>query len=329
MPPETDAAATDSGALSIDQATSLLGTPPKKEAEAPEVEVEVAPEVETDSEVEPTETEENGSEVEEPGAAEVVEAEPAVTAVTAPTWWNAEAKAKFAALPPELQAVVMDQEGKREQVTQRAKQEAAEARKKAEAEANAITPLKQALDQLLPRANQIFSSRWANVDWAAWADTDPQAAFKGRAQFEAEQAELGRLHQAHQIAHAEDRKKFVETEEAKLKEIAPELSDPEKGPARRQAIGKFMLERGATPDELMNVDARLLSLADDALKYRELKAEMAKAVKQSAAPKLPANPTVRPTAAAPSRSPNARLDTLNRKRTLSIDEAVELQTLRG
>lgn len=336
MPAPTDAAADGSGALSVDQAAGLLDAS-FGEVEKKDVHQEAAPEAEPEAqtdEIEPgevtTDTPEDGdSEAEEqPGDDAEPEVETAEV-VEAPTWWNAEAKAKFAKLPPDLRAVVLEQEGKRETVTQKAKQDAADARKRAEAEANQIAPLKTALDQLLPRATETFQSRWANIDWAAWADQDPQAAFKAKAQFDAEASELDRLQRAKKIADDQEYTRFLTTEAEKLKELAPELADDNTGAQRRGKIAKFLFEKGYSADELKTLDARSLIIADKALKYEEAKAGMASALKKPPAQKLPQRPVVKPTAAVAPRSPNSRLDELSRKRTLTNDEAAELMDLKG
>ncbi len=324
----------NTGALSVDEAASLFSQPEKKETqEQPEAE---QPEVETEQEAteteQPVEAEGEAAETEQEGQESEEDKPEAQPEVEAPHWWNAESKDRFKTLPPELQAVVLEQEKNREAAVTKAQQAAAEVRKKFEAETAQITQIATAINELLPRAQQTFASKWERVDWKAWADTDPEAAFKGRLQMEAEHTELQQLQAAKHVAEQKQYQKFVAEEEEKLKTAAPDLVHPEKGKVLRTEVGKFLIERGATEQELRNVDARILSMAYDAYRWNQAQAKaQAQARSQpQAAPKLQPKTVVKPTASASSRSPNqARMETLNRKRSLTVDEAVELTLLKG
>ena len=314
-----------SEALTIDQASSLLNQPhePEKKEEdqkAPEPEIEES--ADGVAEGEEAEQSQQEGEAEEAEQAEAVEASP----VEAPHWWPAEKKALFEKAPPEIQAVVLEQEKNREAAVTRAQQAAAEARKRAETEATQMSQFNAALNELLPRAKKVFSSRWDQVDWKTWAETDPEAAFKGRLQMEEEQRQLQQLDAAKQIAAAEQYKKFVSEEEEKLKTLAPDLCHPETGKTLRAELGKFLIERGARPEELPNVDARLLSLAYDAFRWQQAQAKAKAQIASKPKPaQAPQKTVVKPTASAPLRSPKqikAEEALARLSRSGSIDDAV-------
>ena len=188
--------------------------------------------------------------------------------IAPPHSWDAAAKARFRELPADVQELIAEREDAAEQVIQAA----ADARDRAEGEASEAEQMTQALDHLLPQAAQTFAGKWDGVDWAAWAQADPQAAFQGRMAFEAEQAQLHQLAEAQAQARAVSHRQFVAGEAARLKAVAPELADPKAGPARRQAVARFLTDLGATQDQLSDLTAEEAALAYDALQWRQARA---------------------------------------------------------
>lgn len=200
---------------------------------------------------------------------EEVEAEP----VDAPQWWDAEDKAVFATLTPEQQAAVAKNEAKREAITAKSKQEAAEQRKAAEAKVGELTGLAERLAQALPKAEQAFQSRWegATVEvWQELAASDPLEYIKLRAEYDAEMGQL----QAARAAEAEASKVAQEnhyaTQAAKLREINPVLATDAKSLA---AVGDYIVKAGIAPDALMHASADELNMAWKAMKYDEAQAK--------------------------------------------------------
>ncbi len=251
----------------------------------------------------------------EPGEEETEEEE--ATSIRPPESWDEAAQARFRDLPADIQALIAEREGERERATGQAMQEAAEAMQMAEA-----------LDHLLPQAAQTFAGKWDQVDWAAWAQADPQAAFHGRMQFEAEQAELHQLVAAQAQAQAVSHRHFVAGEAARLKAIAPELADPKAGPQRRQAVASFLVDLGATDDQLANLTAEEASLAYDALQWRQARRGLA----PDRGGEAGALRTLRPSAAQAPRSSQERrsADALARlTKSGSIDDAVAFLRSRG
>lgn len=331
--------------LTLDAAVSLLdaqGTASEPEPVAPGA---VATPPEPVPPVEPTAAPEGDEATEtpaEPGAEPEGEAEPtpepeAVIARNPPSHWNAEEREAFATLPPNVQDAVLAQEGKRESVLQRAKQEAAEARQKADAERAEVQKRVQFLDQVVPAAMQTFQSRWAGVDWAKLpAEIGAEQTLTLRAQFDAEREQIVTLRAEHQRAEDDRQNEFVIREREVLKTVSPELADAAKGDERKLALRNFLVSEGFPGERLNIMSAKEAAIAYDAMRWRE-------AQKRAAAPKPPipkpaivaAQPAktpagVRPSAATTTRSPqSARLQALMSKPKLTINEATELQNLKG
>lgn len=311
--------------LSIQEAVAALREPEaaaEPEPEAPEAAPEGEPEAEPEaeevaepqSEAEPTAEEPLDPEtvIEEEPQAEEPESDPETPVIAAPQSWDAAERATFATLPPVAQGIILKREAERDRAVSKAQQESTAARKQAEADLAGLAQYKATFDQIATRANQVFADKWAGVDWVAWAAQDPAAYIAGKAQYDAEQAELQTVRQAQ--ADAEKVKQqdeqvefqnYVQGEFAKLSEIAPHLADPKEGPAKRTEVTQFLLDRKIPQDAIRQISAEEMAIAYDAMQYRKLKAQ------GKAAAARPAAPATRPTpaparAAAPSAAPQVR-----------------------
>lgn len=328
MSEPTDAPAAD-GPLSVDAAIELLvpteagaDTQPGETVDTVAEEIEQPADAQAAHGDDPPETEP----VEPEG--ETSDPEPQASAIAAPESWDAEARAKFATLPADLQQLVADRDAEAKRATSRAMTEASEAKKRAETEASGIAQYKAALDQLIPNAQRTFADKWADVDWVRWASEDPAAAQIGRFQFEQEQGELARLKAVHQQTEQVQFAKFLEAEEGRLKEIAPQLADPKEGPAKRKAVAEYLTSQGIQSEALRGVSAVEMSIAHKAMLWDQAQAA-AKAPKPAATAKpapAPARPTVKPAAAQPGSSPQRNaFQAQNRfAQTRSVDDAVAL-----
>lgn len=291
-----DATSSNEGALTIEQATSLLSGSADAPAAAVEPEEPEQAAAEQDD-ASPPEADTAG-EAEEPGdggESETQEPEPEASGVDAPTWWAAEHKAAFAKLPPDLQAVVSQQEETRERVVAKAKEEAATARKSAETEAETYRSTLQAIGSWLPKAVETFKSRWDGItaeDWAAFAEQNPEAYTKAKAQYELETKQIADAQKAHDDAQKVQRAAALKAESEKLPQYAPALVDPKEGPARKRELAKFLVESGVDAAMLPDLTAVALGLAYDAMLYRQGKAKLAATPKPTpAVPKAPVAPT--------------------------------------
>ncbi|TAL08062.1 MAG: hypothetical protein EPO02_13805 [Nitrospirae bacterium] len=331
----------DGGVLSIDQGAALLGGTPEKEetqpttpADTPETEVQDA---EPAADIEASQSEDGTSDDEttETQESDETEATPQLEAIKPPQFWSAEEKEIFNKAPRELQEVFLRNEQLRVTATSKAIQEASEKRKIADAEWQKLTQYTQYLNQTLSDNAKTFADRWENVDWKGVVDQyGAEEAAKLRFTMEEERDKLQRTVAAKKQVEALQFSKFVETETAKLPELAPDLADPKQGLERRRALGSWLLEQGSphgvTPELLSNLSAFETSIAYDAMRWRNAQAkakELAKQPKETAAPQQ--RQTVRPTAA-PNRGTHqsARLAFLLRKSSLTTDEGAELLNLR-
>lgn len=320
----------DSGALSIDQAADLMNAQ-EEETNQPVETPEAAPAETQDTEAVPAA--EDGTEVETPDGAETAEAVEAETPIDPPQFWNTDAKARFRELPRDLQEVVLSQETSRNAFTSKAAQEANETRKAADAEKTRFSQLAEQLGTLVPQAEKTFADRWANVDWVALTDqVGAEQAQKLKFQHDAEREQLASLKTAQAQSEKATFDEFVKREAAILPTLCPDLTDAKEGPARRQALGQYLVEAGIAPQALSGISAREMSIAWKAKQWDDAQAKIkAAAAKPKSAAVQPQAKTAasRPTTPAAASSPTTqRIQTLERKRSLSIDEATELMNLK-
>ena len=298
----SEAATPETGAMTREQAVASLVAAET----APEAPVEAAEEEEIEGEASPPE--ETPDEAEEPAEGEEeAEAEEPVAALEPPPYWKQEAKAVFAAMTPEQQAVVLAQEGPREEITAKVKAEAAAARQQADAELGKVGKLATELADFLPKAIETFQSRWgADPDWVAFAtEHGAEAMTLAKAQHDQELGLLQRTAQATRQAEAQAQEAYVRSEFVTLAEIAPELADPTSGPALRTEVTKYLVDDGIDPSAIQNISAREMRIARKAMLYDRAQA----ALKAKPAPK-PVAPVakspVRPAAAVVQASPEKR-----------------------
>jgi hypothetical protein len=328
-------AAGDGGMLSVEAATDLLLGGPPREEEAPaaaagddagaSAEIEI-PADQAAEEAETAQPDEAADEAGEEGETR----EPASPAIKPPTSWDAEAQAAFAQLPPELQTKVAEIQAQRDRQTNEAQQRAAETARRAEAEIQGSAQLRAQLSQILPRAQQVFQDRWANIDWAAWAAQDPAAAYQGELQMRSDRAELVQLQQAQQAAQAQERQRFYQTEGPRLAQLAPDLVDTAKGAERRQELQKFLNTNGIPDGVISQADASMLSLAYDAMRFRGLQAQAQQQLARKPATP-PAKQGLRPGAQRPGNSQSRQAASASQRlsQTGKVDDAVALLLARG
>jgi hypothetical protein len=248
------------------------------------------------------------SEIGPAGPAEPVE----TPAIEPPHFWNAEKKAEFAKLPPELQTLLKEQADNGVKAVNQSLEKAAETRKaaeeavkKADAEYASLTALNQRLGEVLPKAEEQFKSRWGHLtpaDWLELARENPDRYVEAKALFDTETAELQRLQDAKKDVDAAETKKrddahqaYQASEVEALKAYAPELADPKTAKETSEKLVNYLkTSLGVTPQEMPGIPAKALAAALKAMKYDEL---MARAKTPSLPPaKTPPAPAVKPRA---------------------------------
>lgn len=324
----SEAATPDPGPLSVDQAVAAL-TPEPVDA-APEAPVEAAAEPD-EIEGETSSPDDADAELEELAQAEDAEAEP-VEAAEPPKYWSKDAKEAFAALPPDLQAVVLAQEGPREEAAAKAKAEAAAKIAEAEAETGKVTQLAGHLAEFLPQALETFRSRWGDEpDWVAVAqEHGPEAMTLAKVQYDAEKSQLQKLVAAKQDADTLAHQAYVKGEFTKLSVIAPDLApdpaDPRQGHELRQSVVKYAIENGVDESGIPHISAAEMLIAHKAQLWDQAQAKLATRPGPKPAATAPRPAPVRPSAAQ-AQSPTQRTATSVQNRFNAkpdVDNAVAL-----
>lgn len=306
----------DVGPMSIDDAAALLDAADEPIEQlgddAPLSEGEPTPE----DDLPPDEVTEDETE-DEPDPA---------TVIAAPQSWDAEARAIWQTIPPEAQQVIAARDAESSATVQRALNEKTEVTRQANQQIESVTQLRAATEAVLRKAAQTFQGKWDNVDWLTWAQTDPAAYTAGKAMFEAEQSELGRLDAVTQHQTNLAMQHFQTTKVERLKTLAPELLDPVKGPALVQELEANIVAMGVDRSILHTLDADVIALARDGFRWRAAQKSRPTSPQANKSAPAPARAAVRPTAAAAVRTPQrAHEEARQRLRTSgSIDDAVRL-----
>jgi len=254
----------------------------------------------------------------------------AVESVEAPQWWDAEAKAEFAALTPKAQAIVRAQEEKREAVVAKVKAESSEARTLATTEANKAKELADRMAAAITDERKAFDEYFTDIDWNAYLLQDRDAA---QADWMRYQTGLEKFNKAENDRAAADklwRENFMREESAKLTEIAPDIAN---NAETLRGIGDYIVKSGISPDALLTVSALELTIAHKAMMYDKM---MAEATSKTVPPKTPTvtKPAkVAPQGATGNRGTSSQRDISQQRnrlaQTRSIDDAAKLITKLG
>lgn len=327
----------ESGALSFDEAVASLTAPePEAQDEAPESADEAAPEPEEpEAETSPSD---DAGEAEEPGDSdpEEPEAEAEADPLNAPQRWTKEEKDHFAALDRKTQEILLAQETKREAVTEKAKQQASEAAKVSQQEAQHIQTLAGALNEFLPNAVNAFKAKWAGVEqpgyWKAVRDqygVDAERDLRDAHEYESNL--LRQTAAAKQEADRLARETRIKDTESKLPELAPALADPRDGKARWQRTKDFLVGLGADSGEVELMGPVERGLAYDAMLHRQAKSVAGQQPKPKQAAKQAPRAVARPAAAQPGTSQQRSDKALSERfsETRSFEDAVALLAAKG
>lgn len=265
------------------------------------------------------------SDEEEPGDSEDEETTETAAAepVDAPQWWDAEAKAKFAALTPELQAVVRLQEDKREAIVTKAKADAADVRQAANRELEQLSAVSKTVAEWLPKAYADFNAYYGENGFDLKANVAAHGAEQAiimQAEYQEHQQALHRVAQAQREAEQHDLIAYQREQREKLATVCPDLADPKEGATRQKELASYLLQHGATQQDLERIPADLIALAYDGMKSRKNLAE----AKSFKAPLKPIAPSAKPAAAqaAPSKTRAVQQARNRFSQTRSIDDLV-------
>jgi len=257
-----------------------------------------------------------------------------VDRLAAPKYWSKDAKARFAELDPDLQAVVLSQEEPREAAAAKAKAEAEQVRNSALQEAAQARHLLAQLADAMPEALQSFEDRWQGTpDWAVVAQVHGVEAMQAaRGQYEAERARLDHASQIAAVARRANHHAYVAAEFERLKSLDPDLAHPETGTERRTEVTRYLHGKGVPPDALVQISALEMSLARKAMLWDQAQAKAGtsnstprpgpsatRSLARGGASAGPVDPKVRRAAQARSRFAKSR----------SVEDAVALLNAQG
>lgn len=308
------------GALTLDQAADFLGEEPDPIPE-PGQEAETAPQ-EAGGEAEEPEHEPEEPEAE---AEQEEEGEP----IDPPQFWTAEDKALFAEMPRALQERVRAREDARNVAVNDAFQKASTAQKAAQAETQQLAQQRERLDRLASEAETQFKQAgWENVDWSAWAQQDPVAAFQGRLAYDAQMSQVQQLKSAQQEAQSAAFKAYVAEERQNLVRVAPELANDR---TKMQSVADYLLQQGYPAEAIHGASARDLVTAWKAMRFDQATSPTTQPKPKPKAAKPAAKP-VKPAASAAAVSQKqvaTQAASTKFGRSGSVDDAVAFLNTRG
>lgn len=278
---------------------------PKEPAEAPAEAVEGEEQEIEAAEGEAPEAAE--SEAEQPTDTEAADEAQPEDDVPLPASWAKEDADLWQALPANAKAKIFAREAQRDQAVNLKFQEAANARKAAEAQAQEaaanrdrylqeIGALKAAIQPAPPPVSMLQPNS---------PNYDPDTYHLLRAEYEQASQFVQQLEQQAARAHAESEAQRQAAEAAafeavenewrpKLFASVPELNSPEKAPQVFAELGRYGSENGFTADELAQADARDILMLWKAAQFDKQQAA-AQRMKATAKPQpKPASPAVKP-----------------------------------
>lgn len=272
-------------------------------ADGAEPEPEQPIEAQDEPEAQEADSEDQGAEsdAEDYGESDEAAEEAQPDATPMPASWSKDDEGLWNSLSPAAQAKILVREGQRDAAVNSKFQEAANARKAAEAlaaEAHANrTAYAEALEQAMGLIQPQKPHRALLDPQSEYYDPDTYHAMM--ADFEAKSEMLNAMHQQRQILAVQqqqaEQQAFNEVEQAYrpyLMQAVPELADPQKAPQLIHDIGQFAVEHGFSGDQLQNATSREVHILWKAMQYDKLNAAKA-SVSAKPAPK-PAGPAVKP-----------------------------------
>lgn len=321
------------GSLSMDDAVAMLNAGPTivedDDTEATGA-AEPAADADADPEIAPVPTgDDDAAPAEEPvsGDEETEVVEPAEgPVIEPPANWDAEAKAHFAKLPPELQEYQLALETQRNTAVSTAQREAAAVRTRADADLAQVKQLSEQLATIVPNALDTLQARWGvtTPDWLALAkEHGTEVVDAWRQQHGAEVEAVKTLQSERTKATAIARADYIRTETDRFAQLIPGVTDETK-----KALGSYLVESGFKPEDVAEADATALHIGWKAMQWDQhqaaQKAKIAALKIPAPRPAAPATPSVRPGGAPPRSSASRDLDSLSARltKTGSMDDAV-------
>ncbi len=250
------------------------------------------------------------------------------TAIEPPQFWDAEGKERFAKLSPASQKEVLEYEKQRTAAVAKAMQKSADTQKAAEAK---LVQLRGIVERFGEQEEPVSAQMKAWDEWFAkegveLARTNPGAFVAEQARYQQEKREFEKLTADKAEAEKALYSEHVREQNRVLAEVAPELADPKEGKQRFADTLAHLRSQGYDNDQLRWISARDMSIGYKAMLWDRAQARSKEAPKPK--PKQ-AGPTAAPAGQGQrSSSSDQRIKSLEAKRSLSIEEAIELRRLR-
>jgi hypothetical protein len=274
------------------------------------------------------------------GETQATDPEGNLPSIEPPRSWTKEEKERFKSLPRELQAYLSEREQERDRDVRRRQNEAAEERKAAQAEREAVARARQQYEAALPVLLQTLQQQQAGefTDIRTLADIERLARedFARYARWDAQQKRIAvmsdelRATQQRQALELSQRwAHFAQQQDQLFADKVPDIVDPGKAPKLRESAVNVLKDRGFGEQELAQLwngqgaislrDHRLQLLILDAVKFSDAQ----RAAKQALTRPVP--PVQRP-GVAQSKTGDAEIQALKQKleRTGSARDAAAL-----
>lgn len=226
-------------------------------------------------------------------AAEVADLEP-------PEFWSKERKALWAKADPELRQAILDHDKEARSSANKRIEEAADLRKKAEAlSAAAIKDrddLAQWWQQTGPRLAKQFQDKWAGINWAELAESDPARYTVLKQQREDEAGTLGETIRRHEAEVEQSNKRAAaahqDVRRSEHEKLATELptyfGKPDVAQKTYDDLSTYLVEQGVPKDRIPNIyEAAVVKIALKAMRFDKAQAAAKKVSQPGAAPAKP------------------------------------------
>lgn len=219
-----------------------------------------------------------------------------------------------------------------QQYVQKGMQEAASAKKEAEAVYNALIAERQQVAQLYQQLQSGQVAQAPQPPSRELFDSDPIGYMEAKLQYDdavqayqQQQANFVQMQQQNSQAQQAAMNAYLQQELKSLQQKIPELADPKSAAKVRDKLVETGSQYGFSTEEIAGiVDSRAVHVLRDAMKYREIMAGKKEADKKA----NPAKKRTRPVKAGVKRTENrgsqAQKQVAKLKRTGSIDDAVSL-----
>lgn len=247
-----------------------------------------------------------------------------------PEFWDNESKERFKQWSPEVREEILKYDRQARAAVSKHIQNAAEVRKVAEAEANVFRQEHAKIKEVIDSASLTLVDKYANIDWEAYMERDPQNAVRHLKQRNEDMQKFTAIRNAweksQEAVRVAEAKEFLSNEQVKLEQLAStdadakKLVDPVHGPAEKLEVAKYLVALGVPAEDLNHIGAIAMTVAQKAMLYdkgRKVIAEKKSSPQNKTQNSVRMRPSTRQGTINHSKKATQRLE-----RTGSVDDAV-------